>query len=99
MLYPDAADSADSVRFQYNLQSEARQMQNQNGAIHQYPRDQLGRQTSDQVSTLGAGVDGTVPRIDTEYEIRGMVSRSTSYRASETGTELVLAALDEATSE
>ena len=39
----------------------------------------MGRQTSDQVPTLGAGVDGTVPRIDTAYEIRGMVSRSTSY--------------------
>ena len=42
VLYPDAADSADSVQLQYNLQSEPRQMQDQNGTIHKYFRDQLG---------------------------------------------------------
>ena len=39
----------------------------------------MGRPVSDQVPTLGPGVDGTVVRIDTAYEIRGMVSQSTSY--------------------
>jgi hypothetical protein len=79
VLYPDAADSTDSVKFQYNLQSEVAQMQDQNGTVHQYLRDLLGRVTSDQVPTLGTGVSTAVQRIDTAYEIRGMVSQVTSY--------------------
>ena len=34
VLYPDAADSTDSVQYQYNLQSQVRQMQDQNGNVH-----------------------------------------------------------------
>ncbi len=52
VLYPDAADSADSVQLLYNLQSEVSQMQDQNGSVHQYFRDLMGRVTSDQVPTL-----------------------------------------------
>ena len=86
MLYPDAADVADSVQMQYNLQSEPTFVQDQNGTVHQYLRDLLGRQTSDIAVTLGAGVYGTgmddfyaMLRIDTAYEIRGMVNLLTSY--------------------
>src|SRR5271170_6076121 len=94
VLYPDAADSTDSVQLQYNLQSEVNQMQDQNGNVHQYFRDLLSRQISDQVTTLGANVDGTVLRIDTAYEIRGMVSQVTSYPSPSGGSvvnEVVLA--------
>ena len=79
VLYPDAADSADSVQFLYNLQSEVDVMQDQNGTVHNYLRDLFGRQISDQVITLGTGVNDAVLRIDTAYEIRGMVNQVTSY--------------------
>ena len=86
VLYPDAADSTDSAQFWYNLQSEVDQMQDQNGTVHQYLRDLLGRQTSDIAVTLGAGVYGTgmddfyaMRRIDTAYEIRGMVQEVTAW--------------------
>ena len=84
VIYPDAADSADSVQFLYNLQSEVDVMQDQNGTVHNYLRDLFGRQTSDQVITLGMGVNGAVMQIDTAYEIRGMVNQVTSYSASMT---------------
>ena len=79
VLYPDAADSTDSVQYQYNLQSQVVAMQDQNGTIHAYSFDGMGRPVSDRVQTLGTGVDGSVRRIDTAYEIRGMVKQVTSY--------------------
>jgi RHS repeat-associated protein len=85
VLYLDAADSTDSVQNQYNLQSEVWQMQDQNGSVHQYFRDLLGRVVSDQVQVLGTGVDGAVQRIDTAYEIRGMISQVTSYTLPTSG--------------
>ena len=53
--------------------------QDQNGNVHAYFFDGMGRPVSDQVPTLGPGVDGFVRRIDTAYEIRGMVNAVTSY--------------------
>ena len=81
VLYPDAADSADSVQLQYNLQSEGRQMQNQNGNVHQYGRDLLSPNSCPiRCRFCSPSTDNNkVVRINTEYEIRGMVTRSTSY--------------------
>ena len=86
VLYPDAADSTDGVQYQYNLQSQVRRMQDQNGTIHDYAFDGLGRRLADKVTQLGANVDAAVQRIDTAYEIRGMVSTVTSYADTTTGT-------------
>jgi RHS repeat-associated protein len=77
--YPDAEDAADCVQYGYNLQSQITRMQDQNGSVHEYGFDGLGRKLSDTVTTLGAGVDDAVLRIDTRYEIRGMVDLVTSY--------------------
>ena len=79
VIYPDAADSADSVSLEYNRQSQVSQRQDQNGTQHQFGFDGLGRQIQDIVAQLGTNVDGTVRRIDTAYEIRGMVNLLTSY--------------------
>ena len=78
-VYPNATDATDQVTYEYNLQSQVQQKQDQNGNVHQYSFDGLGRTTSDAVTTLGSGVDDGVLRIDTAYEIRGMVSQVTSY--------------------
>jgi YD repeat-containing protein len=42
-----------------------------NGNVHTLSYDVLGRVVSDQVTTLGSGVDGSVRRIDTAYDGRG----------------------------
>ena len=83
-FYPDAADPIDCVAYAYNRQSQPISKTDQNGSVHGYSYDLLGRPTSDTVTTLGNGVDPTVQRIDTAYEIRGMVNLVTSY--SDTGT-------------
>ena len=54
-------------------------MVDQRGTTHVYEFDALGRQTQDRVTVLGSGVDGTVRRIETGYEARGMRQRVTSY--------------------
>jgi RHS repeat-associated protein len=55
---------------------------------HQYTYDVLGRQTSDMVTQLGKGVDGSVRRIDTAYDGQGNPFLFTSY-ADTAGTTVV----------
>ncbi|OWK38391.1 RHS repeat domain-containing protein [Fimbriiglobus ruber] len=50
-----------------------------NGTTHTYTYDVLGRVTSDAVTTLGTGVDGSVRRIDTAYDSQGNPYLVTSY--------------------
>jgi hypothetical protein len=57
------------------------QSTDRNGSVHQYAYDVLGRQTSDAVTTLGAGVDGAVRRVDTAYDSQGNAYLVTSYDA------------------
>jgi RHS repeat-associated protein len=78
-IYPDSQDSQDRVTYTYNRQGQRTSMRDQNGSVHEYEHDLLGRQTGDKVTTLGPGVDGAVLRIGTTYEVRGMVEKITSY--------------------
>jgi RHS repeat-associated protein len=78
-VYPDSVGGSDQVSFTYNRQGEVTRVTDQNGTVHSYSYDLLGRRTQDRVTTLGAGVDGAVLRIATAYEVRGMVSGVTSY--------------------
>jgi RHS repeat-associated protein len=78
-VYPDAADSTDRVTFAWNRLQQRKAMRDQNGSVHEYVFDGLGRQTGDAVTTLAAGVDGAVRRIGQTYEVRGMVAKITSY--------------------
>jgi hypothetical protein len=54
-------------------------MGDQNGNVHLYNLDGLGRVNDDSVITLGQGVDGSVLLIQISYEIRGMISLVTSF--------------------
>ncbi|MGH9205538.1 MAG: hypothetical protein ACRD1G_03105, partial [Acidimicrobiales bacterium] len=71
-----------------NALGDSTQFTDRDGNVHQYSYDVLGRQTSDQVSTLGTGVDGTIRRIDTSYDGQGNVFLTTSY-SSTAGTTIV----------
>jgi RHS repeat-associated protein len=56
-----------------------------NGNVHTYSYDVLGRQTSDAVTALGSGVDGSVRRIETAYDTQGNAYLITSYDAATAG--------------
>ena len=64
-----------------NALGQVTSMTDRNGNVHQYSYDVLGRLTSDAVTTLGAGVDGAVRRIDTAYDSQGNAYLVTSYDA------------------
>jgi RHS repeat-associated protein len=97
VIYPDSDDTAsplgngpdgiyDRVEYCYNRQGERTQMKDQNGTVHAYLYDLLGRQLEDQVTVLGTGIDGSVQRITTSYEVRGFVETITSYNCLPTSS-------------
>src|SRR5579884_171937 len=69
-----------------NALGDVVQSTDRNGNVHQYSYDTLGRLTSDAVTTLGTGVDGTVRRITYGYDSQGNPSLITSYNAASGGS-------------
>ncbi len=80
----------DRVEYAYNRLGERIAVKDQNGTVHQYAFDALGRQTQDRVTTVGTGVDDNVLRIQRTYEVRGMVASITSYDDPDPGEGNVL---------
>jgi YD repeat-containing protein len=78
----------------YNRQQQQTKLTDQNGTIHEYDYDKLGRLTQDRVTTLGthggASVDGTVRRIGRSYEVRGLLEKVTSYTSATVGSGSVV---------
>lgn len=68
-----------------NALGQVVQSTDRNGNVHQYSYDVLGRLTSDAVTTLGTGVDGSVRRIEYAYDSQGNLSLITSYDAPSGG--------------
>ncbi len=82
VTYPDSGQ----VSYHYNRQGNRTQLTDQNGSVHQYSYDLLGRQTADIVTTLGTDVDGAVRRIVRTYDNRTRPANVTSYDATSGGT-------------
>ena len=88
-IYPDSDDTTslgdgadevyDRVEFKYNRQGEVIEKKDQNGTVHAYSYDALGRLTEDEVTTFGTSVDDRVIAIARTYEVRGMLQTVTSY--------------------
>ena len=75
-----------TVTYEYNRQGQQLKLTDQNGSVHEYEYDALGRQTEDKVSTLGTGVDGFVKRIQQTYDNRLRLENVTSHSATTGGT-------------
>ncbi|WP_372724274.1 hypothetical protein, partial [Novipirellula sp.] len=85
-IYPDSTGPTDQVSYTYNRQSQRTSLTDQNGSTRQFDYDALGRQTQDRVTTLGAGVDGAIRRVEQSYDVRGNVSAVTCYNAAAVGS-------------
>jgi len=83
--YPDSASGSDQVALTYNRQQEVTSATDQNGTVHAFDFDGLGRPTQDRITALGMGIDGAVLRIEVTYEIRGMRQTITSYGSATVG--------------
>jgi RHS repeat-associated protein len=94
MQYPDlvtgqpSTDPHQQVTYQYNALGQTVNMTDRNGTTQSYSYDVLGWQTSDTVTQLGDGVDGSIRRIDTAYDTGGRTYLYTSY-ADTAGTTIV----------
>jgi RHS repeat-associated protein len=92
-IYPDPTTGKPTnpnqqVSYTYNTLGQSTTMIDRNGTTHQYTYDVLGRQTSDTVTQLGTGVDGSIRRIDMAYDSLGNPYRFTSY-ADTAGTQII----------
>jgi RHS repeat-associated protein len=85
-VYPDSVGGSDQVSYTYNCLGEVTFLTDQNGTVHSYVYDLLGRKTEDCVTTAGIGIDTTMLRIETDYEVRGLVSGITSYDNATVGS-------------
>ncbi|WP_439623362.1 RHS repeat-associated core domain-containing protein [Gemmata sp.] len=88
--HPDATTGAASATQQetvtVNALGQTRTAADRNGSVHTLTYDVLGRVVSDAVTTLGAGVDGAVRRVETAYDGQGNAVKVTSYNAASAGS-------------
>ena len=92
LRYPDpstgAASASQEDRYTVNALGDRLSASDRNGTVHSYGYDVLGRRVSDAVTTLGAGVDGVVRRIEVAYDGAGMAALTSSFAAASGGALL-----------
>jgi RHS repeat-associated protein len=77
--HPDSTGSPDLVSYTYSRQSQVTGMADQAGTFHAYTYDKLGRLLRDAVTfPAGSALDTAVGRLETGYNVRGLIIRSTS---------------------
>jgi len=83
-----STSASDDVAYTYNLLGEVKTLTDQNGNVHTYTYDVLGRVKLDAVTTLGSGVDGSIRALGYSYTALGLPYQQTSYSNS-AGTTVV----------
>ena len=80
-----AASSSQQETYTVNALGQTVTATDRDGSVHTYGYDVLGRLVSDAVTTLGAGVDGSVRRVEYAYDGQGNPYLFTSYDAASGG--------------
>ncbi len=98
--YPDLStgaaspSAANDVSYTYDNLGEVLTKTDQNGSVHTYSHDVLGRLTLDAVTTLASGVDGTVRALGYAFNSQGLPYQQTSF--SDTAATTVVNQVQEA---
>src|SRR5206468_1028265 len=93
--YPDkssgsaSTNTADIETVKYDALGEPKNFADRNGSTHAYEYDVLGRLSSDSVTILGSGVDGSIRRIDYTYDTAGRPYQFTNRSGSNAGSTVV----------
>ena len=74
----------------YDAQGDILTRTDPNNTVHTYTYDVLGRQISDAVTTLGAGVDGSIQLLTTGYDAEGNANLFTSYSSTAGGVSNIV---------
>jgi RHS repeat-associated protein len=92
--YPDkstgaaSSSASDQNSFTYNALGQVATKTDQNGTVHTYSYDAMGRMTSDAVTVASGNpqnVDTSILRIETSYYTQGLTYQVTSYDAASAG--------------
>ena len=90
-IYPESDDTPsplgdgpdgvyERIEYGYNRQGEVNTMKDPNQTKHAYSYDGLGRQTEDEITSFGAGIDQSVAKIGTTYDTKRLLrTKVTSY--------------------
>lgn len=86
-----STDTYDRVEYTYNRQGEVASMKDQNGTVHSYTYDKLGREVADSVTSYVTGaIDASVLRIERGYDVRGNLEWVTSYSNASGGSQYIV---------
>ncbi len=85
-IHASGAAESDTTTFKYNRQGQVKEMSDPRSVVRQFDFDELGRITADKVTSLPAGVDGAVRRIENSFDAHGRLEKVTSYNASSGGS-------------
>ena len=77
--FTNGASGYDRVEYRYDRQGEQIEAKDQNGTVHDYVFDQLGRETEDEVTAFGSNIDQTVDRIQQNYDLLGNLDNVSSF--------------------
>jgi RHS repeat-associated protein len=86
--YPDPSTgdastaAANDVSYTYDNLGETLTKTDQNGSVHSYSYDAMGRLTLDAVTTLASGVNGNVMALGYSYNALGLPYQQTSYNSA-----------------
>lgn len=89
-ILPDSISGSDRITWTYNRQGQKTSLSDQNGTVHSYDYDLLGRETDDRITMLGMGIDNAVLRVSGTYDVRGMRQNVTSYDNASVGSGSVV---------
>jgi RHS repeat-associated protein len=78
--------SSEKETYTVNALDDVKTYTDRNGSVHTYGYDVVGRFTTDAVTTLGSGVDGSVRRLAYAYDAGGRMYLYTSYDAASVGS-------------
>jgi len=86
VIYPDSSDTTsagtDQVKISYFLDENIKTITDQNGTVRTFSYDPQRRLAAETITTLGAGVDGTVHKVARTYNWFGSLERITSLDVS-----------------
>ncbi len=82
--------TGESESLTYNRQGDVTQRTDPNGSVRAFTYDQLGKPLDDSATTVASGVDGTLRRVSTVYNDRGLRDTITTYSDPDGGAGNVI---------